>query len=356
MGKICFVNPDSLNVTPYFSQYLDCCDEDYEVIYWDRSSLNRSPLPNEHVFRSAVDSSNPLGKLVQLAKGYWGFKTFASKILKSGDYRRVVALTGNTGAILSGVLGKRYPGRYLVDVRDFFLENLPPYRHLEKRALDGAAFVVASSPAYTAFLGERPLDIMHNDQKLPDGTVVRKVEKGPGEVFVLASIGTAKNLAFDKAVIDYFANDERFLLRFAGRGYEQLEEYVRSGGIYNVTIRGEFPAECTLEMYEGVDAVLNMYGNHHPHFDYALPNKLYYAARLGLPIVVCPDTYLAQVVEENHLGLALDLENQKAKERLLQLREEPFLSEREKGSARFIAEVEEQNAATKRKIAEFLRL
>lgn len=348
------MNPDSLNVTPYFSQYLDCCEDEYEVVYWNRSSTKVAPLPGEHVYSSHIGSSNPLLKLIQLAKGYLGFRAFARKILKKGDFDRVVALTGNTGVLLGGMLRRRYSGRYLVDVRDYFLEGIPLYAYLEKKALDGAAFVVASSPAYTAFLGERPLEIMHNDQKIDEaleGCVSRDSE-GP---FVLASIGTAKNLEYDRRVIDFFAGDERFLLRFAGRGYEPLAQYVAERGIDNVRVEGEFPSERTLEMYKGVDAVLNMYGNHHPHFDYALPNKLYFAARLGLPIVVCPDTYLAEVVADNNLGLPLELDDPAGKDRVLHLRSESERKKRGEGAICFIDKVELQNQKTKSKIAAFLR-
>lgn len=354
MSTVCFVNPDSLNVTPYFSQYLDCCEDGYEVVYWHRGSAKPDASFGEHVYFSPVDSPNPLLKLVQLAKGYLGFRAFASKVLRRGDFDKVVALTGNTGALLGGVLRKRYSGRYLVDVRDYFLEGVPLYARLEKKALDGAAFVVASSPAYTAFLGERPLEIMHNDQKIVGVSAIDKRESGPGP-FVLVSIGTAKNLGYDRRVIDFFANDDRFLLRFAGRGYEPLGQYVAERGIANVRVEGEFSSDRTLEMYQGTDAVLNMYGNHHPHFDYALPNKLYFAARLGLPIVVCPDTYLAEVVSENSLGLSLDLGDPESKERVLRLWDESERRRRQEGASRFICEVERQNEETKGKIAAFLR-
>ena len=295
-------------------------------------------------------------KLWQLAKGYFGFKRFAQSIIKKNDYDRVIALTGNTGAILSKTLTSYYAGKYIVDVRDYFLENIAAYARMEQRALDGAAFVVASSPAYTAFLGERPLQIMHNDtaSSLSDELLGQDRDMATKQSFVLASIGTAKNIDYDKEVIRYFANDSRFELRFIGRGYEQLETFVHDIGATNIVIGGEFDSGQTASMYTDVDAILNMYGNRHPHYDYALPNKLYIAARAQRPIIVCEDTYLAEVVEKNHLGIALDLGDPLGKERILALYGPKQAASRKQGAQSFIKEVEQQNAKTKALIAQFL--
>lgn len=354
--NVCFINPDSLNVTPYFSQYLECYKGDYELIYWNRSVTPQEAKRGEHIFHSPLTAKNSLMKLIQLARGYFGFKRFAGRIIKQGNYDRVVALTGNTGAILNKTLTKYYAGNYLVDVRDYFLENISLYAKMEQRALDNAAFVVASSPAYTAFLGDCPLQIMHNDTAgfLGKELSAQKAESKADHPFVLASIGTAKNIEYDKKVIRYFANDQRFELRFIGRGYDQLQEFVQEVGATNVVIGGEFDASRTAAMYADVDAILNMYGNHHPHYDYALPNKLYIAARAALPIVVCEDTYLAEVVEKNNLGMALDLDDASGKERILEINDPAQAAAREQGAKSFIAEVEEQNSRTKALIRDFL--
>jgi hypothetical protein len=58
--------------------------------------------------------------------------------------------------------------------------------------------------------------------------------------------------------------------------------------------------------YEGTDMILNLYGNHTPKLDYALSNKLYYSASLGMPILVCPDTYMAEIIDVYELGLIFD--------------------------------------------------
>lgn len=356
MLKICFINPDSVNVTPYFSQYLDCYQGSYDFVYWNRGIDRKEEQQGEHVYHYPLTAKNPILKLIQLAKGYLGFRQFAQRILKQGNYDRVVALTGNTGAILNRVLSKDYAGKYLVDVRDYFLEKFPPYWSMERRALDSAAFVVASSPAYTSFLGNRSLQIMHNDtsaslKKELAALAPFAQQKDP---LVLASIGTLKDIEIDKQIIRYFLNDSRFELRFFGRGYERLEGYIQEIGAMNIKVGGEFDARKTASLYEEVDAILNTYGNQRMHVKYLLPNKLYIAARTQKPIIVSKDTYLAEVVNNYDLGLAIDFNDSSFKERLLGLYDADQMDLRRKGAESFIKEVEQQNAKTKTLITQFL--
>ena len=132
----------------------------------------------------------------------------------------------------------------------------------------------------------------------------------------MACIGGVKYPEYDKQVIDYFANDSRFELRYIGRGYEVLEDFCQEKGYKNVYIEGEFPIAETMGKYEGVDVILNMYGNHTPKLDYALSNKLYFSAQLGMPILVCPDTYMAEMVTKHGTGFVVDIHNPSDKDRM----------------------------------------
>ncbi|MBQ3669280.1 MAG: hypothetical protein II920_08655, partial [Clostridia bacterium] len=84
----------------------------------------------------------------------------------------------------------------------------------------------------------------------------------------------------------------------------------------NVHAEGEFPMSETLMKYEGVDAVLNMYGNHNPKLDYALSNKLYISAALALPIIVCPHTCMSETAEKYSTGFTLDIDRPEDRDRL----------------------------------------
>ena len=60
-----------------------------------------------------------------------------------------------------------------------------------------------------------------------------------------------------------------------------------------------------------------MYGNKNPHLNYALSNKLYFSAQLGIPIVVCPDTYMEEISKKYQLGISVDIEKPTSKDKLV---------------------------------------
>ena len=348
-APVCFINPDSVNVTPYFEQYLKCLNTEYDLIYWDRG-LKDEPVGAKGTYRftSPVPPSSCIPvKLSRLFFGYWGFSSFLKRILKCNDYELIIALTGNSAAIASGILSRKYSGKYIVDIRDYFLENHPLYSYFENKAIKNSGLTLISSPDYVRFLGKHDYLIMHNIQVIQKNDVDQiKMKKHDAKPFVVSCIGTSKNLKEDRRVIDYFANDERFTIRFIGRGYDDLSNYIRDNRINNVELHGEFQSTETIGFYKQTDAILSMYGCGKTHFKYQLTNKLYYAAQLELPIIVSPETSMAKVVSKYALGLALDLNDQSNKEDILGFWGDEQAAKRARGAQSFLAQVLETNRRT----------
>ena len=349
-APVCFINPDSVNVTPYFHQYLKCLNTEYDLVYWDRG-LKDDPVGAKKTYRftsSVPPSSSIPVKLSRLLFGYWGFSSFVKRVLKHNDYKLIIALTGNSAAIASGILGRKYSGKYIVDIRDYFLENHPIYSYFENKAIKHSGLTLISSPDYVMFLPKHDYLVMHNIQEIrKDDIAQAKTQKHDNKPFVISCIGTSKNLKEDRRVIDYFANDKRFVIRFIGRGYDDLSDYVRENRINNVELHGEFQSVETIGFYKQTDAILSMYGCDKTHFKYQLTNKLYYAAQLELPIIVSPGTSMAKTVTKYGLGLALDLNDQTAKEEILEFWTDDQASKRSKGARSFLNKVTETNELAK---------
>lgn len=348
MSPICFVSLDNLNRVPYISTYIDCFNTKFDIIYWNRSDSSDSfGEKRAYVYSKRVSSCGDGKKKVQKLAGYIGFKKFASKILRSNDYKLIVALTANCAVLLSDVLLGKYSGRYIIDIRDYWHEDFAPYHLLEEKLIKESAAAVISSPGYRSFLCDHPFLIMHNDQKIGANAWRGCKEKSsPPCPIVVASIGAMKNPEYDKKVIGYFANDARFELRLIGRGYELLREYCDERNITNVVIKGSFPITETMRQYEGVDVVLSMYGFRSPYWDYALSNKLYFAARLRLPILVCPETAMAEVVEGYKLGIALNLHDVSQKDKIMDLCSCKKRQQVLRGAEAFLDRVDSDNRQT----------
>ena len=308
-ADICFLSLDNLNRVPYLNRYEKLLNLPYDVIYWNRSGLHEQTDAVQAYEYGRVLSNNDLGWSGEKLSGYLGFRKFASNILMKRRYRLVIALTTNVGVLLGGVLRRRYNGRYIIDVRDYWHDFNTFYRKAETKLMSSSALVVVSSPAYGRFVPVQDYVTMHNMQLIDkaDLDLFACDERPDNSKISVVCVGAAKNRANDEKVIRHFAQSESFHLSFIGKGYDELQSFVDGIGAENVHLEGYFQPSETLGKYRNADMILSMYGSHTPYYDYALSNKLYFAAQLGLPIIVSADTYIAEVVEEYGLGFAFDV-------------------------------------------------
>lgn len=344
-APVCFLNLDSVNVTPYFSMYERLLHSKYDLIYWDRSENDeKTAAVNVYRYSHPVRKNPKVLNFKDLFTGYLGFRQFAKKILCNNDYKLVIALTGNVAVLLGSTLKKKYRGKYIMDIRDYFLEDFSLYKQIEQSVIDSAALALISSPSFVSFLGKHDFKIIHNIQSIkPTEANAIRERQHKCKPFVLANIGTAKTLDLDIETIKYFANDKRFELRYIGRGFEVLNRFCEENNIWNVKASGDFPSTRTIEFYRDLDGILSLFGNERTNFIHCLPNKLYYAAQLELPIIVTPNTYMSEVVEDYSLGLGLDLEDYSAKETILNFYAPDITEARKRGAERFMTMVESQN-------------
>lgn len=344
-APVCFLNLDSINVTPYFSMYERLLQGKYDLIYWDRSENDeQTAAANVYRYSHPVRKNSKALNFKDLLTGYLGFRLFAKKILCNNNYKLVIALTGNVAVLLGSVLKRKYKEKYIMDIRDYFLEDILLYKKIEQSVIDSAALALISSPSFVSFLGDHDFKVIHNVQSIEpaDVNAIRKRQHGC-KPFILANIGTAKTLDLDIETIKYFANDKRFELRYIGRGFEVLNRFCEENNIWNVKASGDFPSAQTIEFYRDLDGILSLFGNERTNFIHCLPNKLYYAAQLRLPIFVTPKTYMSKVVKEYSLGLSLDLKDYSIKEMILNSYAPNIQEARKLGADRFMTMVETQN-------------
>lgn len=352
-SPVCFLNLDSINVTPYFAMYEQLMCSNYDLIYWNRlENDEKTNAVKVYKYNHPVRKDSKISNLWDLFTGYLGFRRFAKKVLLKNNYKLIIALTGNVAVLLGSVLKTKYKEKYIMDIRDYFLEDNPLYRMLEQSVINSAALALISSPSFVSFLGDHDFKIVHNVQNIdPVDMKAIKAREHKCEPYVLANIGTAKTLDLDMETIKFFANDERFELRYIGRGFEVLNQFCRDNGIWNVKASGDFSSTQTIGFYKDLDGILSLFGNEKTNFIHCLPNKLYYAAQLEIPILVTPNTYMSKVVDEYSLGFNLDLSDQSIKERILDSYSSYAKEKRAQGARRFMTLVESQNKETHAAIA-----
>lgn len=316
--RICVVSFCNLYILPYTRTYVQSIidnGDECTLLYWDRElnggEKDRAAFPTcKHV---SFMKYKPIdfGTKFYRVKTYLMATKFLRKHLKQGNYDGIVFLQTHAAIIAFDILHKYYAGKYIVDIRDYSLENIALFRYLEKRVLKEAYKVVISSPAYKKFLPPSEYIVAHNFTEFK-GDKVNSIKNTIGKdksVLTISFVGTVRFYDMDKRIINTFANDDRFKICYYGTGSDVLRDYSLEKGIRNVEFRGSFLPDQTLDFYEKTDLINNLYGNHNPFLDYALSNKLYHTIQLFKPILVCPDTYMEEVVQQYNLGFVVDINN-----------------------------------------------
>lgn len=318
MKKICFISYTNLYLVPYLKNYTDIMEEDGDAIVWNRHNLKEeNDRCNVISYDFPVDD-NSAGKMQKL-RGYIAYTRFVKKQLKKKDYDVVICLQSISAIFSAPFFLTKYRRKYVIDVRDYSIEGNWFLRGVEGILMNFSIMNVISSEGYKAFLPKKKkYQLVHNYSTIEPEIVasfsIRSMGKQP---IRLSYIGLIRFQEQNKRIIDLFANDDRFAISFIGKNALELKEYMEEHRIKNVRLIDQFPPEKTLDYYKETDAILNVYGNNTPLLDYALSNKLYFAAALKMPILVSKDTFMEKKSIEGGFGFVLDFEDERIKDKLV---------------------------------------
>lgn len=350
----CFVFMGNLYLCPYIIKYLEQIDCTYDIIYWNRDGISENiGASNIYSFDFILRAED--SKLRKL-KGYWTFRKYALQILGKNSYDGVILLQTIAGIILHKVLRKRYLKRYVLDVRDYTLEKNSLFYCIERNVINGSAMTVISSEGYKRFLPPGEYIMIHNSRSINDIVLskIRNRQKNRDKL-VIAFIGYVSYQEQHKKLLRLFKNDNRFELHFIGKGSEQLLPFCEENNIMNIKIVGQFQPEKIMDYYEEVDIIHNLYGNNTPVLDYALSNKLYFAAQLCMPILVCKGTFMEKISTDNGFGYMFDFNEEDACDKLFDYYQNINWIKFFCDCDSFLKRVDEQNKTFNEKIKNFIK-
>ena len=362
MKRYCLVSFCNIYVLPYVKLYIDAItasDAECDLLYWDRDAVNGQNDKFECKKICYQRKMTPESSFKEKILGYIQASRFFKLKLQEHNYDGVIFLQTHAAIACGEILTQNYKGRYIVDIRDYTLEEYKIYKKFEKKVIDNSYATVVSSPAYSHFLPKHNYVIAHNYSPFPE-KMMQEIRKSTanrvGKPIQISFVGTVRFIDMDKKILKLFANDERFKINYFGSGSDVLERFCEENAIYNVEFYGSFSPEMTVDFYKKTDVINNLYGNHNPFLDYALSNKLYHAGQLYLPILVCPDTYMEQVSTEYNMGFVFNVENSASLDEFYKWFNEIDRKILVEGCNNFISKVKEDNAKFNEMILDFLAL
>lgn len=301
--KIALVLPANIWFCPYLNIYTDLFkkwDIPYCIICWDKDGKGEG---GDNVFSFCGKSGqNPVSKLY----GYYRFAQFAKKCIEKSGAGRVVVFTSQAGIFLSSYLQKRFPNKYIFDLRDLSIEQSLIFRRPFETLVANSYSNVISSPGYRRYLpGKYTYVQCHN-------FVAEEVKKGIGRQQVvipehpieILTIGGIRNFESNAELMDSLANTSNFLLRFVGKGPSAipLKEYANKQRYNNVKFEGYYNKEDEPEYVKSA-TFINIYCPPVASHSSLLSNRFYLSLIYRRPMIVNKGHLQGNYCKKYNLGV-----------------------------------------------------
>lgn len=286
----------------YYEKNLQAQNQQYDIVLWSRSG-QPVDMSNAFVFYGQ-DCKSKIGKI----KPFLQWRRFVLDVLKKHSYDRLIILTTIPAVLLADVLLTKYRNKYWLDIRDYTYERFMPYKHIVKNLVFGASHVSISSPAFQNFLpASKNILLTHNisnQEFIQDHCAMDPAAKS----ICIGYVGGVQFEQQNQQLLRQLANHPRYCLKYAGKAHLgcDLPVFCSANGILNVEFQPAFQNSEKSGIYQGIQLINCIYGDDNPVVRLLLPNRLYDCVLFKKPILVSKNTYLAQVVAQYHLGLALD--------------------------------------------------
>lgn len=280
------------------------------VVYWDKGDETFPIIEEEGRIRILIpaDRTHPMKRLVPMQK----FRTRALEEIKkiapdviavqSFDALGIATSYPNARILYEVPDIHRYLARGLGFPKNLFSALLRAkerqyLKHVDRVILTSDAF----RPHFTTVRDER-ITVLPN---VPDLEVFRGFEKKPHDGFVVGAIGGLRYLKELHMLIDALDKTKAKLF-FAGfENGTTIKERTKDDP--RVEYFGPYGYERDAKkLYAGVDLIYSVYDASLANVRIALPNKLYEAMVTGLPILAAKNTYLAEIVTREGIGLQVN--------------------------------------------------
>jgi len=290
-----------------YTQIFDKNNIDYDIIYWNRHNINELVNCNNiYCYNNQFDETIPKIKKI---KGYLRFANFAKNILITNKYDRVIIFGTVLGVFLYPFLRYKYDKKYILDIRDYSYENIKAFYYIERCLIRNSLGTIISSEGFKNFLPPHDYILVHNILDWDNFDKFNQAKKVKTKKTInIIYLGFVRFIEQNKKLISKLANDDRFHITYIGKNADKLEEFIAENNISNVTLNSRLLPEETMKHYLKADVINNLYGNNKPELDYALSNKLYHAAQLRIPILVCPNTFMQELSCKYNFGIIMDLD------------------------------------------------
>ena len=254
--KVLIVAFHSRSMTPYSELYENVIkdnNDSYNIIFWDRFSNNKlEQKGNEFIIHKVCSlGGSKLKKIIPM----FYFRKTVNKIIKNGNYDRIIILNTLPAVLLSNVLISNYRGKYILDIRDYTYEKYKFYKKRVDNLVKNSFITTVSSFGFFRFLeNNKKIYLNHNISNWDVfGFSDNELSKKPK--IKIGFVGVVRYMKENMNLIRQMKNNGKYEFVYIGKTYPEcnLEKTCKNENIENVTFKGEFNNKDKPEIYKDID-------------------------------------------------------------------------------------------------------
>lgn len=316
--NVLLVDTVSYDRAPYLQYYINACKSknvSFDLFLWNRDS-NGGLQQDKNVYTMncvCPFGGNKLKKIVPMLN----YRRNLLRIIKKNRYTHLVLINTLAPVMISDYVLNHYRKRYILDIRDYTYERIPFFKKIKNRLIQNSKFTTISSKGFLNFIDNNPKIIVnHNISNIDQA--VEKPTLGLEKTVKIGFVGSVRYPDENIKLIEALKK-KNFLLKYIGPEVSgcDLQGYCRKHNIKNVIFQGKFKNQDKAAIYEGLDIINSLYGDCSLEVTTAIPNRYYDSLLFKKPIIASKGTYLGELVEQNGLGLAIDLKHDSIENKLV---------------------------------------
>lgn len=310
--KIGLIIPGNIWFLPYTKIYTDILDRvkcDYDLISWNRDGQDK-----EFGIQYNASIATSYSKFTKLLP-YFKYVEFINETISKNKYDKLIICGSQIAFILYPTLKKNYRNKYILDIRDLSIEQLPILKQMFKRITSNSFANIVSSPGFIKYL---PIGceyyISHNfrhdtltnyidNSNKTDFEIINNFKNSPIRIL---TIGGIRNFGSNSELIKALANNPFYKLSFVGKGIDsdKLEKFSHKLGADNVEFKGYYK-KIDEETYVRNTTFINIYCDKKRSDASLISNRFYLALIHKRPMIVTAESVQSQYVEKYNLGISI---------------------------------------------------
>lgn len=314
-----FVYIGNIEFCPYMKTYQNILESQnitYQVLFWRRQDFHtKFPYNYKYFDYPTVLNKKKTDKI----REFFLYQKWLLKQLHTDTLDKIIILDTLSGILLQKTLLTEFPGRYIMNIRDYSYEKWMIFRYFEKKIIRHSYMTCISSDGFKAFLPDWNYSLAHNCNFKEKTNHYCFKPKKLNEVLNVVFIGSIRYYSHQMQIIQKLANKKQFKIIYHGTGpdYDKLKRCCEELNITNILFTGKYKEDEKEILLKNADILLNSYDIRvGDEVKYAVSNKYYDGILYHIPQISESNSYKADLIMNFQIGIALDADNPEYSEKL----------------------------------------